>query len=125
MKILLNLMSKSIYEYVDDDGQPLLHIVNECVSSFVVATVVPKGSAFLHVFDNLIIRLYESGLATKWYRDVFDSIVIEKMVSISKKRKSVQSFSLYDTESAFYTIIFRICLFVSGTSRGNSMETYK
>jgi hypothetical protein len=51
MKILLNLMSKSIY--VDDDGQPLLHIVNECVSSFVVATVVPKESAFLHVFDNL------------------------------------------------------------------------
>jgi hypothetical protein len=103
MKILLNLMSKSIY--VDDDGQPLLHIVNECVSSFVVATIVPKGSAFLHVFDNLIIRLYESGLTTKWYRDVFDSIVIEKMISISKKRKSVQSFSLYDTESAFYTII--------------------
>jgi hypothetical protein len=103
MKILLNLMSKSIY--VDDDGQPLLHIVNECVSSFVVATIVPKGSAFLHVFDNLIIRLYESGLTMKWYRDVFDSIVIEKMISISKKRKSVQSFSLYDTESAFYTII--------------------
>jgi hypothetical protein len=103
MKILLNLMSKSIY--VDDDGQPLLHIVNECVSSFVVATVIPKESAFLHVFDNLIIRLYESGLTTKWYRDVFDSIVIEKMISISKKRKSVQFFSLHDTESAFYIII--------------------
>jgi hypothetical protein len=102
-KIFLMIISKS--KYVDDDGQPLLHIVNECVSTFKVATIVPKGSAFLNVFDNLITKLHESGLSSKWFNDMFDSIVAEKMISISKKRKSVKSFSLRDTESAFGIIV--------------------
>jgi hypothetical protein len=102
-KIFLMIITKS--KYVDDDGQPLLHIVNECVSTFKVATIVPKGSAFLNVFDNLIIKLHESGLSSKWFNDMFDSIVAEKMISISKKRKSVKSFSLRDTESAFGIIV--------------------
>jgi hypothetical protein len=102
-KIFLMIISKS--KYVDDDGQPLLHIVNECVSTFKVATIVPKGSAFLNVFDNLITKLHESGLSSKWFNDMFDSIIAEKMISISKKRKSVKSFSLRDTESAFGIIV--------------------
>jgi hypothetical protein len=102
-KIFLMIITKS--KYVDDDGQPLLHIVNECVSTFKVATIVPKGSAFLNVFDNLIIKLHESGLSSKWFNDMFDSIVAEKMISISKKRKSVKSFSLRETESAFGIIV--------------------
>jgi hypothetical protein len=101
-KLFLTLITKS--KYVDDDGQPLLHIVNECVSTFKIATLVPKGSAFLNVFDDVIIKLYESGLTWKWYNDMFDSIVAEKIIRISKKRKSVKSFSLRDTESAFCII---------------------
>jgi hypothetical protein len=102
-KLFLMIITKS--KYVDDDGQPLLHVVNECVSTFKVATTVPKGSAFLNVFDNIIIKLHESGLTWKWFNDMLDSIVAEKMISISKKRKSLKSFSLHDTESAFYIII--------------------
>ncbi|KAH0818167.1 hypothetical protein GEV33_004624 [Tenebrio molitor] len=101
-KLFLTLITKS--KYVDDDGQPLLHIVNECVSTFKIATLVPKESAFLNVFDDVIIKLYESGLTWKWYNDMFDSIVAEKMIRISKKRKRVKSFSLRDTESAFCII---------------------
>jgi hypothetical protein len=101
-KLFLTLITKS--KYVDDDGQPLLHIVNECVSTFKIATLVPKESAFLNIFDDVIIKLYESGLTWKWYNDMFDSIVAEKMIRISKKRKSVKSFSLRDTESAFCII---------------------
>jgi hypothetical protein len=65
----------------------------------------PKNQLSCMFSTILIISLWESDLTTKLYRDVFDSIVIEKMISISKKRKSIRSFSLYDTESALYIII--------------------
>jgi phosphatidate phosphatase APP1 len=47
---------------VDQDGLPFLHIVKECLSTFLHINIAPKGSAFLTVFDNVITRIVESGL---------------------------------------------------------------
>ena len=91
-------------QYVDDDGYPLFHIVNECFSTFLMAHIVPKGSAFLTVFNNVITKMIESGLTKKWDKDIVDSLVVEKMTSLSRKRKKMRAFSLYDLQGAFYVI---------------------
>jgi hypothetical protein len=54
IKFLLNFLIQS--KYTDDDGQPLLHIVDECAGNFVLANIVPEGSAFLNVFNNIIFK---------------------------------------------------------------------
>jgi hypothetical protein len=92
-------------KYVDQDGLPLLHLLNECLSTFVLANIVPKGSAFLTVFDNVITKIVESGLTIKWNNDVVDSFTIEKMINLNRNRTNVKSFSIYDVQSAFYIIV--------------------
>jgi hypothetical protein len=103
-KRLLQFLIKS--KYTDDDGQPLLHIVDECAATFMVARIVPEGSAFLNVFNNIIVQVFENGLGWKWTRDVVDSILTEKLMERKKNKKSVRSFSLHDFQSAFYVIVF-------------------
>jgi hypothetical protein len=103
-------------KYVQDDGLPLLHIINECLTTFLMTYVVRKGSAFLTVFNNVIAKVVESGLTVKWNNDIVDSLAIEKIISLSRNRTRVKSFSLYDVQSAFYLIIigyiFAILLFL-------------
>jgi hypothetical protein len=103
-KILLQFLSKT--KYTDDDGQPLLHIVDECPGTFMIARIVPEGSAFLNVFNNIIVKNFENGLSWKWIRDLDDSILTEKLMKRKKNKTSVRSFSLHDSQSAFYVIIF-------------------
>jgi hypothetical protein len=92
-------------KYVDHDGLPLLHIVNECLSTFLLTNIVPKGSAFLTVFDNVITKIVESGLTIKWNNDIVDSLTIEKMINLNRNRTSLKSFSIYVVQSAFYIIV--------------------
>jgi hypothetical protein len=108
-KLSFTLASRS--KYVDEDGQPLLHIVDECVGSYAVATILPKGSAFLKIFNHIIIKLSEGGFPWKWLYDYFDSIIAEKMIRRSKKHHTrVNSFSLHDIESGFHILILgNIC----------------
>nr|XP_015836758.1 PREDICTED: uncharacterized protein LOC103313533 [Tribolium castaneum] len=92
-------------KYVDDDGFPLLHIVNECLTTFLNANIVPKGSALLTVFNAVLGKLFESGLTRKWNNDVVDSLIAEKMISVNRKRVRTKSFSLYDAQGAFFVIL--------------------
>jgi hypothetical protein len=92
-------------KYIDQDGLPLLHIVNECLGTYLIINIVPKDSAFLTVFDNVITKSVESGLIIKWNNDIIDSLTIEKMINMNRNRTSLKSFSIYDVQSAFYIII--------------------
>jgi hypothetical protein len=108
---LITCDSKSYLEfqmrtkYIDNDGLPLLHIVNECLTTCLVANIVPKGSVLLSVFNNVITKAMESGLIVKWNNDIIDSLTAEKMISLSRNRTSVRAFSLYDVQTAFYVVI--------------------
>jgi hypothetical protein len=108
-KLSSTLASRS--KYIDEDGQPLLHIVDECVGTYTVATILPKGSAFLKIFNNIILKLCEGGFIRKWLNELFGCIIAEKMIRRSKKHHtSVKSFSLHDIESAFHILILgNIC----------------
>ena len=95
-------------QYVDEEGAPLLHVVDECLAHFLMAHIVQKGSPFLPVFNNLIKRVVEAGLTLKWHQDVLDSMEIEKMISLNKQGENVQGFTLYDLQIAFYLLVLGI-----------------
>ena len=96
-------MSKN---YTNHEGLPQLHVVDECVFTGMVINIVPKGSAFLTVFDSLIIKMMEGGLTKKWNRDVVDALVAEKMMALERNHTKSRPFSLQDVQIAFYIISF-------------------
>ncbi|KAH0815784.1 hypothetical protein GEV33_007007 [Tenebrio molitor] len=91
--------------YVDNDGLPLLHIVDECLATFLLGTVMPKDSAFLTVFNNVITQVTEAGLTVKWNNDIVASLTVEKMISLNRNRPTTKPFKLYDVQTAFYVVI--------------------
>ncbi|RZC35198.1 hypothetical protein BDFB_012556 [Asbolus verrucosus] len=103
----LELLVKT--EYMGTDGIPLVHIVNECITSYFIVSIVPKGSPFLIVFNRVITKLFEGGLTSKWYNDVAHGLISEKRLK-SDKDNEFDSFSLYDIQVAFYVVILgHIC----------------
>ena len=99
---LLDLVIKT--RYMDHEGLPLLHIVNECFTTFMITNIVPKGSAFLTVFNSVITRMIEGGLTKKWDRDVVDALIMEKMIALDRNHTISRPFSLEDVQIAFYVI---------------------
>ncbi|KAH0819030.1 hypothetical protein GEV33_003761 [Tenebrio molitor] len=85
-------------KYVDNDGSPLLHVVDECLTTFLMGNLMPKGSAFLTVFNNVITKVTEAGLTVKWDNDIVDSLTLEKMINLSRNRTTTKPFTLYDVQ---------------------------
>ncbi|KAJ3647500.1 hypothetical protein Zmor_019374 [Zophobas morio] len=101
-KVLAELLTTM---YIDNEGFPLLHIVDECLTTLLVGHMVSKGSAFLTVFNNAISKMVEAGLIDKWMRDMFESTATEKMFILNQNKQGVKGFSLYDVQVAFYVIL--------------------
>ncbi|KAJ3647503.1 hypothetical protein Zmor_019377 [Zophobas morio] len=91
-------------EYTGKDGVPLLHMVRECHSSFLIVDIVPKGSPFLFAFNSVIMRLFEGGFTSKWYRDVSSSIETEATKGLDRGI-SFASFTIYDMQAAFRVMV--------------------
>lgn len=97
-------------EYVDKDGLPLLHIVDECPVSKPLIYLVAKESPFLPAFNTILQRFAETGLIDKWYTDFIKMHLIEdrykreKYVTDTTTIYSPVKFT--DVEAAFYLLIF-------------------
>lgn len=91
--------------YTDADGVSLIHVVDECLVSYSIAHIVPKGSPYLPRFNCLIQRFFESGLVQKWYNDLVDSLVMEIRFKKPENRESNKVFSLSDMQTAFFILI--------------------
>lgn len=105
--------------YVNEDGTPRIHIMSECLASYLISYIVPKGSALLNAFNKVILRLVQSGLTLKWYNDVEFSIVLEKLMKLYGIKTLWRPFSLYNIQSAFFIWLlgtgFSIFVFVVET----------
>mgnify|MGYP005985097755 FL=1 len=102
-RINTNLLIKT--KYLDGDGFPLLHVLDECLSSFIVSHVVSKGSAFLTVFNKDIMTMVEAGLLWKWLNDIVYSMTTENIFTLKRDEHRARVFSLYDLQIAFYVVI--------------------
>ncbi|RZC33860.1 7tm 7 and/or Lig chan domain containing protein, partial [Asbolus verrucosus] len=90
--------------YLDEDGTPLIHLVNECLNTYFVSYIVPRGSPFLKIFNSVILKLFEGGLTLKWYKDVEYSMRLEKLINLYKNETSWMCFHLDDLQGAFYLL---------------------
>lgn len=91
-------------EYIKSNGYPLVHIVNECPSSYFVAYIVPKGSPFLPRINNVITKFFEAGFPSKWYNDIFDGIILETRKK-NYSQNNEKPFNLKDVQVAFYILL--------------------
>lgn len=96
--------------YLDQNGTPLLHIVNECLTSYFISLIVPKGSAFLDIFNEVISRLVEAGLTLKWYQDVEYTETLIRLMKLNKNKKLWEPFNLYALQGAFFVWTLGIIL---------------
>jgi hypothetical protein len=99
----LQLLLKT--DYLDKNGEPLLHMVNECLITFFVSFVVPRNSVFLPTLNEIISRAFETGLTLKWYQDVEFSTFLEKIQKRPRPETRVRSFSIHDIKAAFYVLL--------------------
>ncbi|RZB73478.1 SBP bac 3 domain containing protein [Asbolus verrucosus] len=96
--------------YLDKDSKSLLHLVDECFATFFVSFIVSKDLILLPTINNVITRLFESGLTLKWYSDVQFSIYLEKLMAKGKKKELMRPFSLKDIRAAFSVWILGLFL---------------
>ncbi|RZB40727.1 Lig chan domain containing protein, partial [Asbolus verrucosus] len=94
-----------LIDYVKNDGVSSLYVVPECLTSYFIAYIVPKGSPFLNIFNYVIAKFIESGLTSKWYSDIVESVILEMLVTFFNTQKLEIPFSLKDLKTAFYLLI--------------------
>lgn len=91
-------------KYKRHDGYPLLHLMDECVSSVFLGFIVPKRSPYLTMFNYGIMKFAEGGLLEKWYTDVFDAMISESLKN-SYVNDDKKPFKLEDVQAAFYILM--------------------
>lgn len=92
-------------QYTKKDGTPMLFAVPECPRSYYLAYVVKKGWPFTKLFNQLIIRLFEAGFLTKWYKDTEMAIIAQNLIRNPPIKENYKAYSMYDMQIGFYIII--------------------
>lgn len=53
-------------KFLDQNGSPLLHVLDDCIMTQFISKILPEGSPFLLLFNIWFSRFHESGLSHKW-----------------------------------------------------------
>ncbi|KAL1502679.1 hypothetical protein ABEB36_007792 [Hypothenemus hampei] len=88
--------------YIDINGTPLLHIIPDYIANNFVAYAFPKGSPYLLIINNILTRLQEAGLDTKWYKDVAIAFETENR---KKESAKIEKLSIEALQSALYILL--------------------
>jgi hypothetical protein len=111
-----SLYTESIY--VAQDGTQLIHTVEECPAYYHLAYIVPMGSPYLPLINNVILRMNEAGLTFKWHSDGIDAQSFSGSCRQKKcaRKEALRVFALTDLQLAFYMfatgLILSITVFV-------------
>ena len=104
------LYTESIY--VAQDGTQLIHTVEECPAYYHLAYIVPKGSPYLSLINNVILRMNEAGLTFKWHSEGIDARSLLGSCHNQKcaRKEANRVFSLTDLQLAFYILVTGLIL---------------
>lgn len=99
-----SLYTESIY--IAQDGTQLIHTVEECPAYYHLAYIVPMGSPYLPLINNVILRMNEAGLTFKWHSDGIDARSLLGSCHNQKcvRKEAPRVFSLTDLQLAFYIL---------------------
>ncbi|XP_043475141.1 uncharacterized protein LOC122506846 [Leptopilina heterotoma] len=109
-KSVLGIMRLSTAEledrskYYDENGEYLLHVIEECPCAYCLSYVVKEYSPYLERINKILSKISEGGLFLKWYNDMRYAIYKEEQKKIAS-RPLVSDLTL-----EHYSLIFLILL---------------
>uniref|UniRef100_A0A182PP96 Ionotropic glutamate receptor C-terminal domain-containing protein n=1 Tax=Anopheles epiroticus TaxID=199890 RepID=A0A182PP96_9DIPT len=92
-------------EYIQPNGQPMLHVVDECPRVYSLAYIVRKGWPFTPLFNAAIFRFVESGLCMKWYGDTETALILHKRTKQLREQHEeplLRKLTIIDMQTSFY-----------------------
>uniref|UniRef100_A0A8W7PCU9 Ionotropic glutamate receptor C-terminal domain-containing protein n=1 Tax=Anopheles coluzzii TaxID=1518534 RepID=A0A8W7PCU9_ANOCL len=92
-------------EYIRPNGQPMLHVVDECPRVYSLAYIVRKGWPFAPLFNAAIYRFVESGLCMKWYEDTETALILQKRIRQLREQEeepALRKLTMIDMQTSFY-----------------------
>ncbi|XP_029161062.1 uncharacterized protein LOC114932827 [Nylanderia fulva] len=105
-------------QYVDVNGNSLIHLVKECPGTFFLSYLLPKNSILQEAINVLIGQLNQAGLTLLWSKKDIQSQTVkeralskEKLVKNELRTNSFVPFNLSDVQSSFYMLL--LGLFIS------------
>ncbi|CAL4058641.1 unnamed protein product, partial [Meganyctiphanes norvegica] len=73
--------------FTDEYGQAELHIAKECYVPFRIGLGMPKDSVYTARFDDVIGRMVEAGMVTRWFNTLVDKAKQRQRETAKKKRE--------------------------------------
>ncbi|KAI4504574.1 hypothetical protein M0802_000124 [Mischocyttarus mexicanus] len=85
--------------YYDDDGNKLIHVVEECPVTYTLSYVIKLHSPYTERINNLLLRMQQFGFINFWYEEMTHPLFVEdeKMklhLSDKKKKLTLKHYSL-------------------------------
>ncbi|PSN45721.1 Ionotropic receptor 206 [Blattella germanica] len=104
-------------KYMDSDGKSLVCKFDEVYSNQLIIAPVPKGSFILERFNDLFLRVLQSGVMDKWWKDIRYTGTLALASTLNEVNSEYIKLTLEHLQSAFYLLflgcIFSIIVFVS------------
>ncbi|XP_076029745.1 ionotropic receptor 21a-like isoform X2 [Oratosquilla oratoria] len=90
-------------KYTDEYGRQMLHIAKECFVPFRIGFGMPRFAVFTRRFNNVIRRVVEAGMVTRWFQDLVDKAEQKQRRKARGKSASYGDDDDGDTEEAMTT----------------------
>ncbi|XP_012225790.1 uncharacterized protein [Linepithema humile] len=86
-----SFMLDNMSSYYDADGNDLLHIIDECPTTYLLSYVMRLYSPYRERIDWLLLRMQEAGLVKMWYDDmVYPMHVAEQKRKMDKSERRIK-----------------------------------
>lgn len=93
-------------QYLDEEGNPRLYLVKECLNTYLLAYIFPRDSPYKHYFNYVITKLAESGLTKKWIGDIYEAVKNGKNhTSYEKKQENWRMLNNNDFQAAYIVFV--------------------
>lgn len=107
VKLDAQLLIRLNYSY--SDGEPMLHIVEECPRSYHSSYLTYKGYPFFDRINKFFQATVEAGLNYKWYYDTQFSLLL-KIRQSESDNEITKMLSLKDFQTAFILLVHGLLL---------------
>lgn len=86
-----SFMLDNMTSYYDADGNDLLHVIDECPTTYLLSYVMKLYSPYRERIDWLLLRMQEAGLVKMWYDDmVYPMYVVEQKRKMDKSERRIK-----------------------------------
>ncbi|KAM3963359.1 uncharacterized protein ACR2FA_002729 [Aphomia sociella] len=94
-----------LLNYTDEDGRPLLYVVNECFRNFHLSYIVRSGFLFTSEMQNFMMKIVEAGLPEKYYKWTQFTIRLAEISRPTSEPRPFTKISLKEQRIPFFILV--------------------